>query len=284
MYITIKEHYKSIFTQAYKNTTSFFGLNRKTLSFSIFVIISWFILWKWKGSSAVAEEMNIVIAFLVPFVGVLLIVFLYNLVKAPVDLMNEQKKITIKKQEDIESLKKELTSPIFEWKSEVVPLNPYKSDYSEATIEITLKSGPSIKNCLVSINKLLVLPDKILAERFSTWILKWDGRRAEELEVSLDMSPGISRRVLICASPQTYINTSRKYMPGQPGFHITRATNTFTPRGTNYPPGEYLAKVVLSGVGIHYPLSRWFRISVGDDPNSLKIGEDVYFEGQENKS
>jgi hypothetical protein len=91
--------------RACSDTRSYFGWNKKTIIPSIVVWgLGAIIYWQWQGWDAVKEEIAVVIAFIVaPILLYLLVVFVFNLIRAPVFIKWERDKepcLTIFKEPD----------------------------------------------------------------------------------------------------------------------------------------------------------------------------------------
>jgi hypothetical protein len=172
-----------------------------------------------------------------------------------------------KRKQEIEKNKTQKKPLLIEWNVHIEPQELQVINFSKALIEVTLEGGDTAKNCLMQLDKLLEFSTKAPIEEFSPIILKWDGYSERDREVPLDIRNGQTRRVALCASPQRKLDKT----PGEPGLHIIWTSNVFPNTKLNYPPGDYLARAKLTGDNIIPSVSQWFKISVGNEANTLKV-------------
>lgn len=77
--------------RAFKDTKALFGWNKRTLLLPVFWCGGGILYWQWQGIEAMSEEVAVAIAFgLIPVGAVAFLLFIYNLIRAPVFLRFEK--------------------------------------------------------------------------------------------------------------------------------------------------------------------------------------------------
>lgn len=161
--------------------------------------------------------------------------------------------------------------PQFTWSSRIFRENSTGNHY--ALIGVRHVRGKTAEACKVRVTQLLHAATGATPTGFNPETVKWRGHKGEELEVEIDIHPNEEREATAFASPinkplpdATLVKTT-----STPGLRVTSSSNAVPTTILDYPPGEYLVCMGLSGRNLWKPELQWFTVSVSDEPSTLDI-------------